>query len=831
MSTFKCKMCGGALEIKENESTATCEYCGSTQTLPKYNDEKLIRLSDRANHFRLNREYDKASKIYEQILEEDNTDAETYWALVLCRYGIVYVEDPASLKRMPTINRMQYTSIFDDENYKLAIEKADFSQKLIYEQEAAAINKIQKSILEISKKEAPYDVFICYKENDEMGNRTRDSVYANDIYHNLEKEGYRVFFARISLENTLGEAYEPIIFAALNSAKVMIAIGSKPEYFNAVWVKNEWSRFLSLIKKGAKKQLIPAYFDMDAYDLPEEFSHLQAQDMSKLGFMQDLIHGIKKILTKQTPQKKESSSLNKYIKQAKHFTDHNNFERAYEYCEKILELDANNFHGYFYRFLCTAECSEHDLINSFSHADIFMEEDYQSALSFANPEQLGYLKNIEKRVTENQLKDLYKLKEECEKILYSIRKKQYEKFIDKQIYEIQSLEKKINEHKKEHVILIDKQKKEHIILSEQLKKNNNEKKGYIEKEKSDLNQRKLLAENEYTTSRKKARKSLTITNIITIVIAIILSSYSNSDNTFLILNFLGYFLIGHIVITPFIKAGFMMCFKEEIYNDFAPRRWNPDGNALLQYIADCLLLSLSLGFYFDYVIYKSEEIFEQGIESKFNIRIRALDNELQKLKNDEETNNQAQQSKLQKLKNDEETNNQAQSSKLQQLNEQFDKNDYKAKQLLAIISISFLAKFKKLSDELSFRLNNLENENLDALSKECRDQNVQLQTNRSEYQKYLKIRPGILFPRDTRGMNIEFYDGEKRCFTYELSHNKVVNDITKPTQVEIIETRLSGTLYSLWELYSMKSKEGKTIYFSTLPDITLGDPFNNLINK
>ena len=33
---------------------------------------------------------------------------------------------------------------------------------------------------------------------------------------------------------------------------------------------------------------------MSPYDLPEEFSHLQALDMSRLGFMQDLIRGIKK---------------------------------------------------------------------------------------------------------------------------------------------------------------------------------------------------------------------------------------------------------------------------------------------------------------------------------------------------------------------------------------------------------------------------------------------------------------------------------------------------------------------------------------------------------
>jgi DNA-binding MurR/RpiR family transcriptional regulator len=70
-----------------------------------------------------------------------------------------------------------------------------------------------------------------------------------------------------------------------------------PEFQRALegWVKNEWNRYLALIRGGAKKTLIPAYRDMDPYDLPEEFSHLQAQDMGKLGFMQDLVRGVKKI--------------------------------------------------------------------------------------------------------------------------------------------------------------------------------------------------------------------------------------------------------------------------------------------------------------------------------------------------------------------------------------------------------------------------------------------------------------------------------------------------------------------------------------------------------
>lgn len=354
MTLFKCKMCGGALEISNNETVATCEYCGTQQTLPKLDDDRKVNLYDRANHFRRNSEFDKAMGIYEQILNEDNTDAEAYWSLVLCRYGIEYVEEAASHKRIPTINRTQFTSIFDDDNYKSALRYADSYQRHIYEEEAKVINEIQKGILAISQKEEPFDVFICYKETDNNGRRTPDSVLANDLYHQLTQEGFKVFFARITLEDQLGTAYEPYIFAALNSAKVMVVLGTKPEFFKAAWVRNEWSRYLALIKQGQNKTLIPAYKDMDPYELPEEFSHLQAQDMSKLGFMQDLIRGIKKIIqtdeTKATRVKDMSAgsgtNIAPLLKRVFMFLEDGDFDSADEYCEKVLDIEPENAQAY-----------------------------------------------------------------------------------------------------------------------------------------------------------------------------------------------------------------------------------------------------------------------------------------------------------------------------------------------------------------------------------------------------------------------------------------------------------------------------------------------------
>ncbi len=414
-------MCGGTIEFRQGETVGVCDSCGTKQTLPRLDDDKKANLYDRANHFRRNNEFDKAMGIYEQILNEDGADAEAYWSLVLCRYGIEYVEDPASHKRVPTVNRAQFTSIYMDEDYKSALQYADGYQRQIYEEEAKAIDDIQKGILEISSKEEPFDVFICYKETDNNGRRTQDSVLANDLYHQLVQEGFKVFFARITLEDKLGSAYEPYIFAALNSAKVMVVLGSKPEYFSAVWVKNEWSRYLALVKNSnGKKMLIPAYKDMDPYDLPEEFSHLQAQDMSKLGFMQDLIRGIKKIVNASSEKPaatKETVVINNgnanvapLLKRAFMFLEDGNFEEADEYCEKVLDQDPENAQAYLGKLLAELEVKTKDkLVNCSTPFD--NSNNYQKAVRFGDTALKNELKNcvdyIRKRNEETRLNDTY----------------------------------------------------------------------------------------------------------------------------------------------------------------------------------------------------------------------------------------------------------------------------------------------------------------------------------------------------------------------------------------------------------------------------------------
>lgn len=419
MGVFKCKMCGGDLAFQEGASVAECSYCGIRQTLPRLDSEQRKNLYDRANHLRRNNEYDKAMNIYEKILEENPADAEAYWSLVLCRYGIEYVSDPGTGKRVPTVNRVQYTSVYADEDYKAALQHADAAQKEVYEAEAAAIDVIQKEILSISEQEEPFDVFICYKETDREGRRTPDSVLANELYYELTEAGYKVFFSRITLEKKIGTEYEPYIFAALNSAKVMVVLGTKPEYFNAVWVRNEWSRFLALIKSGKKKTLVPAYRDMDPYDLPEEFSHLQAQDMSKLGFMQDLLRGIQKIIGENTaavPEKPRNSdnqvNIEPLLKRLFMFLEDGEFETADRYCEQILDTDPECAQAYLGKLMAVLHIRRPEEIAE-SEQPLDDMKEYQKVLRFAAPELKGtiekYNQAIKEQIEQARLEGAYTL--------------------------------------------------------------------------------------------------------------------------------------------------------------------------------------------------------------------------------------------------------------------------------------------------------------------------------------------------------------------------------------------------------------------------------------
>ena len=428
MAVLKCKMCDGDLSLVEGASTAVCEFCGTVQTVPTADNEKKMALFARANRLRAACEFDKAAGIYESIVAEFSEEAEAYWGLILCKYGIEYVDDPATGKKIPTCHRSSFDCVLDDSNFEMVMENADTTARRVYRDEAKTIEELRKSIVEVSSKEEPYDIFICYKETAEDGQRTLDSVLAQDIYDALTEKGYRVFFSRVTLEDKLGQEYEPYIFAALNSAKIMLAVGTDYEYYNAVWVKNEWSRFLQLMTKDKSKHLIPCFKGIDAYDMPKEFAKLQAQNLGKVGAMQDLLRGIEKLLPKvqnggvPVSKRENPSDLEVLIRNGETLLKLCNYNDAKKVYDRMTSLYPYDYRGWWGLIVCNTlnftdvDCDYKALGSLFSYVQKLADK---TTLVQLTRTIKTYLRAIAEKESVNEKCELsdskYKMEKEAEK--------------------------------------------------------------------------------------------------------------------------------------------------------------------------------------------------------------------------------------------------------------------------------------------------------------------------------------------------------------------------------------------------------------------------------
>lgn len=401
-TVLECRQCGASLDIDEGEKLVYCQYCGSANAI-SYADR--FGLYNRANQLRRLNEFDRAIGVYEDILSGDPHDAEAHYGIALCKYGIEYVDDPVTERKVPTCHRTRYTLMSQDVDFKKALEEADADTAQIYQQEAAQIDAILKRIRQLSSDQEKYDIFICYKEGDGMGGRTHTSVQAQKIYQKLENSGYKVFFARKTLEKKLGSEYEPIIFSALFSAKVMLTIGEKPEEFQGVWVRNEWMRFRERMEAGEECTLIPLYRNMSPEDLPQEFVSLQALDMGKIGFEQDLLDGLAKLINRENSfQRSAGEQISDSVglrKRAYLFLEQGDFKNASAYFERALDNNPEDAEAYFGKLLLEMGCRQEDDLRNLM-ISISGRESYQLAVRFAKGALLekykGYASAIDEKL-------------------------------------------------------------------------------------------------------------------------------------------------------------------------------------------------------------------------------------------------------------------------------------------------------------------------------------------------------------------------------------------------------------------------------------------------
>lgn len=292
-----CKTCGGSVNRVGNYYV--CEYCGNKWEIDSGNDVHAV---ERANAWASLRDgdFEKAAELFENIVAKEGKNHEAYWGRALALAGIVYVTDINENKKVPTCNNITEESFISNKDVQKAISFAPADIADSYKAQADYIEKVRMEWLEKASKEPAYDVFISFKDSDRENGieRTQDSIDAQDLYNALVAEGYKVFFSRISLRDKISEQYEPYIYNAIKTAKVMIVFGEKAEYFSSVWIKNEWSRFRIRIEKGEKHKnsLVVVYKNMNPGDLPVVLKSRQCLNASDMTFLSDLNRHIKRVV-------------------------------------------------------------------------------------------------------------------------------------------------------------------------------------------------------------------------------------------------------------------------------------------------------------------------------------------------------------------------------------------------------------------------------------------------------------------------------------------------------------------------------------------------------
>lgn len=377
MGALKCKMCGSNLEIEDSITVCKCEKCGTSQTVPDIEDDKELKLFERAGRLRFNCDFDKAAGIYNTITDSYPEEAEGYWGLILCKYGIEYA-DNASGKKVPVCHRISYDSVMDDEDFELVMENSDSESRAIFREEAKIIEENRKKYIQIAESEQPYDIYISYRAKDDNGDKTAVSEIAGHLYNKLTSAGYRVFLSEAALKGKKRSECEPYIYSALNSANVMLALGTSYDDYNDVWVKNEWNRYLEIAEKNKNKCLIPCYKDVDEYDIPKEFAGLKVCQLGNDDTFNNIMAEIANVVKPESvnqpapePEKAEPAEeieleeieiiepvdINKLLDEGFAAIADKNWKEANKLFFQVLDEEPDNSKAYWGQLLVQQECT------------------------------------------------------------------------------------------------------------------------------------------------------------------------------------------------------------------------------------------------------------------------------------------------------------------------------------------------------------------------------------------------------------------------------------------------------------------------------------------
>lgn len=267
-------------------------------------------LQREAEEYKANGQFEEAAKNYQKLIDLYPNEADYHWQLAVCLYGIEYVKEASSDIYVPTLTHCVFDPMRQNPHYRSACELATREMRAEYESRAKLIDDLLSQYNRVQQEEAPYDVFISVKQGDAKQRPTQDSVDAQDLYYKLAElkkkngENLRVFNSRITLSQFhAGSEFEPYIIHALTTASILIVVCSEAEYINAPWVRNEWRRFLYLMRQDPGRKLILYNGMQEDSAIPAELRGMQYVRKDKLDSFGEIKGALKQLLEADVPSR------------------------------------------------------------------------------------------------------------------------------------------------------------------------------------------------------------------------------------------------------------------------------------------------------------------------------------------------------------------------------------------------------------------------------------------------------------------------------------------------------------------------------------------------
>lgn len=129
--------------------------------------------------------------------------------------------------------------------------------------------------------ENAFDVFISFKNTDKNGERTQDSIMAEELYYALKEKGVRAFYSNVSISERGEHRFGKMIREAIEQCSIFVAVGTCIENFESEWVEYERESFHDEMMNGNKARTRSAMFsyitrNVSTNKLPMELRRCQA---------------------------------------------------------------------------------------------------------------------------------------------------------------------------------------------------------------------------------------------------------------------------------------------------------------------------------------------------------------------------------------------------------------------------------------------------------------------------------------------------------------------------------------------------------------------------